>query len=309
MKKRILLRLGSTFLVLACIITASFFLIRLAPGGPFDAERAISPEIRAQLMRQYGLDQPLHVQYLHYIENLLHFDLGMSMKYPGKSVSGILSEGLPWSAGLGAFALLTALFFGISMAWLGVLMPGRNLDRWLTRISLVCLSLPGIIIAPLSILIFSLWLGLLPAGLLEGPEHLVLPVFALAIPLAARIFLLMRDSIQTQTASTWFKAALGRGITPSTIFLRHVLRHAMAPVAAFLAPASAALLTGSIVIETVFILPGIGRHFIQAALNRDLTLITGTVIVYSAILLFFNLLADLLLMLLDPAKTDLEADP
>ncbi len=302
MIRRMVQRLLSTLLVLFCIVSATFFLVRLAPGGPFDTERALPPETRALLMKQYGLDLPLHEQYIRYLDNLLHGDFGTSMKYPGKSVSEILFEGLPYSAGLGGLALMSAILAGAGMAWLTVRRPEGSADRWMVRISLVFLSLPGIIIAPLSVLVFSLWLGLLPAGLLEGPEHLILPVISLALPLAARIFLLMRDSVRTQSAGTWFRAAIGRGIPPSALYLRHVLRHALAPVAAFLAPASAALLTGSIVIETVFILPGTGRHFIQAALNRDLTLILGTVILYSTILLLFNFLADIILMLLDPAR-------
>jgi len=299
MTQMIARRILVSLLVLWAIVSASFFLVRLAPGGPFDSERQLAPATRTQLLQKYGLDRPLFEQYLRYLSGLAHLDFGPSLKYPDKAVGEILAEGLPYSMLTGGLALVVAILAGFGCAAFSA--TGRHplANRLLNGAALVGISLPSMIIAPLLILVVSLWLGLLPAGLWDGPEHVVLPVLSLALPLGARIFMLAREKMLASVATGWFQAALARGIGRRQL-LAHLLKNTLAPLAAFIAPATAALLTGSIVIETIFVLPGIGRHFVQAAFNRDFTLIIGVVIVYSTLLILLNLLADILLLILDP---------
>ena len=288
---------GITFLV---IVTAVFFMLRLAPGGPFDGERRLPAEIEANLKAAYDLDAPLIEQYGRFLYKLARGDLGPSFRQKDFTVNQLIASGLPVSATLGIAALLLATALGMTVGVFAGLRPGSLLDGSLMAVSNVNIAIPTIVAAPMMVLVFSVWLALLPAGGADTPWHFLLPAVALALPLSADIARLMRGSIAEVGFEPHVKTARAKGLSERRIVARHMLPIAAIPLISFLGPAMAALLTGSVVAEQIFDLPGIGRYYVQGALNRDYTLVMGVTIVYAFAILSFNLLVDLAYGLLDP---------
>ncbi|MDW8479646.1 MAG: ABC transporter permease subunit [Xanthomonadales bacterium] len=298
----LLRRLAAGALTLLALLTLSFFLIRAAPGGPFDAERPLEPELRARLEAQYRLDQPLWRQYLAFLADLARGELGPSLQYREYRVAELIREGWPVSLRLGSAALLLAVAAGLGLGVLAAWRRDRLLDRLLMALATLLQALPVFVSAPLLVLLFALTLGWLPAGGYGGGalRHLVLPVTALALPHLAIVARLTRTAMVETLAAEFVRAARARGLSETRILLVHALRPALVPVVAYLGPAAAAVLTGSVVVEQTFGLPGVGRYFVQGALNRDYTLVMGVVLLVGALVILLSLLADLLAAWLDP---------
>jgi oligopeptide transport system permease protein len=272
------------------IITVAFFMMRIAPGGPFDLERPMPAEIRTNIMAAYGMDQPLWKQYVDYMAGIVQFDLGPSLRFRDKTVADIIAEGFPVSATIGALSITLALIVGGFLGAIAALRQNTPADYGVVGLSTVGIVIPPFVMGPILALVVGLYLGWLPTGGLDPrygmtPERLILPVITLALPQIAIISRLMRASMIEVIRSVLF---------------RHALRSAILPLVSYLGPASAALLTGSIVIEQVFQLPGIGRQFVQAALQRDYTVVMGVVILYASLIIVLNLIADLLYAALNP---------
>ena len=293
-------RLVFALVTLWAVVTVTFFLVRLAPGGPFDGERRLPPDVESNLRAAYDLDQPLLVQYGRYIANLASGDLGPSFRQKDFSVNELIGMGLPISVGLGLAALALALALGVAGGTFAALSRDQPRDRLLMFGATLGLALPPIVVAPLLVLVFAVMLGWFPAGGYATAKHFVLPAVTLALPYAAAFMRLTRGSVVEVLNRPHVMTARAKGIGRFRLMTRHVLPSALLPVVSFLGPAAAALLAGSMVIEEVFSLPGLGRYFVQGALNRDYTLVTGAVIVYAALVLAFNLLVDLCYARLDP---------
>jgi oligopeptide transport system permease protein len=293
-------RLALTVTAFWVIVTLVFVLMRLAPGGPFDGERRLPPEVEANLRAAYHLDQPLPAQYARFIAMLARGDLGPSFRQKDFSVNELVRLGLPVSLTVGALALVIACVVGVGAGLAAGLRTGSAGDRMLMGLANLGIALPSIVLAPLAVLVFGVRLGWLPAGGIGSPAHYVLPSLALAAPFATAIARLTRGAVAETVLEPHVRTARAKGLPRAMIVRRHVLRIALLPVLTYLGPAAAALLTGSVVIEQVFDLPGIGRYFVQAALNRDYTLVMGVVVVYAAFVLLFNLLVDLAYSRLDP---------
>jgi oligopeptide transport system permease protein len=284
------------------IVTLAFAVVRAAPGGPFDAEQSLPPQVKANLERAYGLDQPLITQYLRYLRALAHGDFGPSLKYRDLSVSALIAQGLPVSLTLGLAALIVALGVGVPLGSWAALRRGSAIDHGIMGLAVLGVVLPSFVTGPLLVLIFGLALRWLPvAGWQDGnPDYLVLPVITLALPLIAYIARLIRSSLLEVLQSDFIRAARARGLGERRVIWRHALPPALLPVVSYLGPATAFLVTGSLVVETVFALPGTGRYLVEGAIDRDYTLVMGMVIVYGLITLACNLAADLVYGWLDP---------
>jgi oligopeptide transport system permease protein len=293
-------RLATAIPTLLAVILLSFVLMRAAPGSPFDAERPLDPATRAAFAAAYGLDKPLPEQAARYLGGVLTGDFGPSLVYKDFTVGALIAQGLPVSLALGGLALLLALALGIGGASIAGTHAGGLLDRAIMTIATLLTAIPTFVTGPALALVFALWLQLLPVSGLDGAASLVLPVLALALPVAGAIARLARAGLAVALAQDHILTARARGLAPRTILWRHALRPALAPVVSYLGPAAAGLLTGAVVIETVFGLPGLGRYFVQGALNRDYPLVLGVVILYAALILLFNLIADLAYGWLDP---------
>ena len=301
MSRRFLGRLFGLLLTLFSIASISFLLLRAAPGGPFDADREVDPSVRAAQERKYGLDRPLAAQYLAYMGDLiLRFDLGPSSQYPGMTVNEILAESLPPSLALGGLALLVALAVGVGGGVAAGTRPGSRTDRVVTALSVLGISVPNFVLGAALISVFSLWLRVLPVAGLSGPGSLVLPALTLGLPMAAVIARLTRAGLTEVVEEDYVRTARAKGLSERRVVWVHLLRPALLPVVSFLGPAAAAVLTGSVVVERIFALPGLGTHFVNSALNRDYALVLGTVLLYSALLITLNLAADFVLSALDP---------
>ncbi len=294
-------RLLTAIPTLVVIILASFLLMRLAPGGPFDGERPLPPETRAALETAYALDRPVWEQAGLYVGRLLTGDFGPSLVYRDFTVTELVAQGLPVSLLLGGCAILLALLIGIGAGLWAAVRHGRWVDEAIMLTATIATALPTFVTGPALALLFGLWLGWLPvAGQGAGTDWLVLPVVSLAIPVSGAIAKLTRAGLANVLGQDHIRAARARGLTEPTILWRHALRPALVPVASYLGPAAAGLLTGAVVIETVFGLPGLGRYFVQGALNRDYPLVLGVVTLYAALIILFNLAADLIYGWLDP---------
>ncbi|KQP94321.1 ABC transporter [Methylobacterium sp. Leaf113] len=297
----VLRRLVQTVPTLLAVVTVSFFLIRLAPGGPFDLERPLPPAAMANLARVYGLDQPLIVQYGRYLAALLTGDFGPSFSFRDLTVGDLFARGLPVSMTLGALALALALVLGIGLGAFAAFRRGSLVDRLVGLLAGLTLAVPTFVVAPLLQIVFGLSLRWLPVGSWENgaPANLVLPVITLALPQIGALARLTRASMAEVLAAQPIRTQRAMGLPPRRI-ARHALRGALLPVVAILGPTAASLLTGSVVVETIFGLPGIGRYFVDGALNRDYTLVMGTVVLVALFVIVLNLVADLLSGLLDP---------
>ncbi|HET9107250.1 MAG TPA: ABC transporter permease subunit [Steroidobacteraceae bacterium] len=294
-------RIAGTVPTLLILVTLSFFVIRLAPGGPF-AGRTLTPQERANLDHLYGLDRPLGVQYLHYLEGLAHGDFGVSYKLRDESVASLIAQGLPVSATVGFAALALAILGGVPLGVWAALRRGGVVDYAVTALATLAIALPAFVTGPLLALLFGLALHWLPvAGWQPGdPAYLVLPAVTLALPVGAAIARLMRGSLLETLGATFVRTARARGLGPWRVLQRHALRPALLPVVSYLGPAATYVFTGSLVVETVFALPGTGRYLVQGALDRDYTLVMGMVVLYGALTLLLNLAADLVYGWLDP---------
>lgn len=295
-------RLLGAIPTLLILIALAFFMVRLAPGGPFDAERALLPEIEANLRAAYHLDEPLYQQFLRYLGGLLRGDFGPSFQYRDYTVTELIMAGFPVSLRLGGGAMILALLFGITAGSIAALRQNTRTDYSVMSVSMTGISVPNFVMAPILILVFAVYLGWLPAGGLgEGsPKNLILPIISLALPQIAYISRLTRGSMIEVLRSDFIRTAKAQGLSAGKILVRHALKPALLPVVSYLGPATAAIITGSVVIEQIFSIPGLGRFFVQGALNRDYTLVMGIVVFYGVLIIVFNLFVDLAYAWLDP---------
>lgn len=296
----VLRRLATTVPLLLAIVVASFLFMRLAPGGPFDADRALDPQVRANLEARYGLDRSLPEQLVVYVGGLLRGDLGPSFKYAGWSVNEIIAQGAPVSITLGVAALLIALLVGIPLGVVAALHHNRWADHLATAVALVGVCVPNFVLGPVLVLVFVFGLGLLPVGGWGTPAQVILPAVTLGAVRAAYIARLARAGMLDVLQQDFVRTARAKGLRESLVVGRHALRIALLPVVQYLGPAIASILVGSVVVERIFDLPGLGSFFINAALNRDYTLAMGSVLLYSTLLIGLNLLADVAAFALDP---------
>lgn len=284
------------------IITLSFFLLRAAPGGPFDMQRAVPPQVKLNLERMYHLNLPLWQQYLDYLGSILRGDFGPSFVYRGTSVNSMIAQGFPVDLAIGIPALLGALLLGIPLGIVAALRQNSRWDYIPMALAMIGISIPTFVAAPVLILLFAVWLHWLPAGGWSAthPTVLILPALALGLPLIAYAARVMRGSMIEVLNSPYIRTARAKGLPERTVILRHALRPAMLPMVSFLGPAVVNTITGSIVIEEIFALPGIGRFFVDGAMNRDYTLVMGVTVLYGLLIVLFNLIADVLYGILDP---------
>ena len=300
MTKYILRRLLVSIPVIFLVATTTFFIMRLAPGGPFQSERAIPEEIRANLEAKFGLDQPLWVQYGRYLRNLLRFDLGPSYKYPERTVNQIIAEGFPVSLQLGLAALAFALLVGIPGGVFAAVKHGGVLDRLTMSVILVGISVPTFVLGPLFVFVFALTLYWFPPALWGSAEQLVLPAITLGMPYSVFIARLTRAEMLEVLSQDYIRTARAKGVSEFRILWKHALNGALLPVVSFLGPAVADLVTGSIVVEKIFAIPGLGRYFVESAFSRDYTTVLGTVLFYAVLLILANLVVDVAYRFLDP---------
>jgi oligopeptide transport system permease protein len=295
-------RLAGIVPTLFIIITVAFFLIRIAPGGPFDIERTLPAEIEANIKAAYNLDKPLVVQYVDYLAGVVTGDFGPSYKYNDFTVAELIAASFPVSLKLGASAMVIALVLGLVMGTVAALRQNSTLDHIVMTLAMTGIAVPNFVVAPLLALVFGVYLSLLPvAGWTQGGiADMVLPVTAMALPYVAYIARLTRGSMVEVLRSNFVRTARAKGLPLRRVLLRHALPAALLPVISFLGPATAGIITGSVVIEEIFQIPGMGRYFVQGALNRDYTLVMGVVIFYAVLILMLNLLVDLLYAALDP---------
>jgi len=293
-------RFLSAIPTLLVLLALSFALIRVAPGGPFDTERQIPVEIQERLNATYHLDEPLWMQFGRYLGNLLQGDFGPSFQYKDYTVTELIAAGFPVSLQLGGLAILLALVAGVSMGTTAAMNQNSRIDRVAMGVAMTGISIPNFVLAPLLVLLFAVTLRWLPAGGLGGWRNLVLPVIALALPQIAYIARLTRGSMIEVLRSDFIRTARAQGLPTREIILGHALKPALVPIVSYLGPATAGIITGSVVIEQIFGVPGLGRYFVQGALNRDYTLVMGVVVFYGVLIIVFNFLVDLAYRWLDP---------
>ena len=293
-------RLGGAIPTLFIITAASFFMMRLAPGGPFARERVVPPEVEANLMKAYHLDEPLWQQFVRYLNGLLHGDFGPSFKYKDFSVADLIFGGFPVSLQLGGIAIVLALGIGLTLGILAALRQNSWVDYSTMSVSMVGIAVPNFVVAPILTLVIGLQLQMLPVGGWGRPAHYVLPVIALCLPQIAAIARLTRASMIEVLGSNFVRTARAKGLPARLTITRHAIRAAILPVVSYLGPAIANIITGSVVVEQIFSIPGIGRYFVQASLNRDYTLVMGVTVFYGTLIIVCNLIADLLYGVLDP---------
>jgi oligopeptide transport system permease protein len=293
-------RLFGAIPTLLVILTITFFLVRLAPGGPFDGERTLPAEIERNLAAVYHLDEPLPMQYLRYLGQVVQGDFGPSFKYKDFSVTQLIWSGFPVSLQLGGTAMLLAVVIGTALGAFSALRQNSGLDHAVMGTAMVGIAVPNFVVAPLLTLVLGVHLGWLPTGGWGTWSQMLLPVVALALPQIAYIARMTRASMIETLRSNFIRTARAKGLPERVTILRHALKGALLPVVSYLGPATAAVITGSVVIEQIFGIPGIGRYFVQGALNRDYTLVMGVVIFYGVLIILFNLIVDLAYGLLDP---------
>ena len=282
------------------VATVTFFLIRLAPGGPFRAEREIPPLAREHLMQKYGLDRPLPVQYARFLGNAIRLDFGVSYKYPTRTVREILFEAFPVSAELGGWALLLALLLGVPLGVVAAVRQNGPADVGAMGLALAGISIPNFVLGPALVLMFSLSFFLLPPALWHGPASRVLPVATLAVAYLAYIARLTRAGMLEVLRQDYIRTARAKGLSEARVVFKHALKLGVLPVVSFIGPAAARIVMGSIVVETIFAVPGLGRYLVNAAFNRDYTLVLGGVLFYALLLILLNLLVDVAYTFIDP---------
>ena len=301
----ILRRLATAIPVLLAVITLTFFMVHSAPGGPFDEEKAVSPEVLIKLNERYNLDEPLMVQYFDYLGNVLQGDFGPSFRYPSRSVTELISIGLPITFELALYAILFALMLGIVAGVISSLRPNTAYDYIPMTVAMAGICVPSIILGPSLTLIFGIWLNWLPVtGWGDIPGDKILPTITLGTAYAAYCARLTRGGMLEILNQDFIRTARAKGLSEFRVVVVHALRGGLTPVIAFLGPAMAGLLAGSFVVETIFGIPGLGRFYVEAAFNRDYTMILGTSIFFSCLIIAFNLLSDLVAASLNPRLRD-----
>jgi oligopeptide transport system permease protein len=292
-------RLLQAIPVLFIVVSLTFLLVRSMPGNPFSNGKTIRPEIMAQLYKQHDLDGTIFDQYVRYMEKAARGNLNISIVYRDRSVNEIIAQTLPVSMTLGSMAFFLALLFGIPMGAWAAIRHNRLGDRFLMLFALLGISIPSFVFAPVMIMIFALYFNILPAYGWGSPDQIILPAICLSIPFAATIARLTRGSLLEVLKLDFIRTARAKGLSEDAVLFRHALKVAILPIIGYSGPAAAGILTGSIVIETLFGIPGIGPFFVNSALNRDPFMTSGVVLVFSAFLIFFNLLADILYFIVD----------
>jgi oligopeptide transport system permease protein len=301
MGRFILHRLLQAIPVLLVVITATFFLVRAAPGGPFSAEKAVPPEVLKALEARYQLDQPVMSQYASYLSDLLHGDFGPSFKFPGRSVNELILAGLPATAQLGLNALIISMVLGTAAGVIAALKPNTAQDYIPMSVAMIGICLPSFLLGPLLMLVFGIWLEWLPVtgwGNIAGDK--LLPSLTLASGYTAYVARLSRGGMLEVMSQDYIRTARAKGLPEWVVVIKHGLRGGLIPVVAFAGPAFAGLLSGSFVVETIFQIPGLGRFYVQAAFNRDYTMIMGTTVFFATLIIAFNLLSDVLAVWLNP---------
>ena len=295
-------RLLSAIPTLLAVVTIAFFMMRLTPGGPFDNGRHVSPEVEANLEKAYNLDKPLLAQYWGYLSGVVRGDFGPSFQYKDFTVAELIQSGFPVSLRLGLSAMAIALILGVGFGTYAALHQNRAGDHAAMGFAVAGIAIPSYVAAPLLTLVFGIYLRWLPVGGWgDGAlRNLVLPIVTLALPLIAYVTRLTRGSMIEVLRANYIRAARAKGLPMHLIIWRHALPAAILPVVSYLGPGTAAVITGSLVVEQIFSLPGIGRYFVQGAINRDYTLVMGVVIFYAALIILLNLIVDVVYALLDP---------
>lgn len=298
--KYVLKRIGEAIVTLVVIATFTFLLLRVLPGGPFDSEKALPPEVIANIEAKYNLDAPLYEQYFDYMFGVLQGDFGQSYKYIGRNVSEIISESLPVSFQLGVYAMIVAFLIGVPAGLLAASKHNTLADAAIMFIAISGVSLPSFLVAPLLIILFCFTFDLFPPAFWDGPEYYILPVITLGTRPAAVIARLTRASVLEVIRSDYIRTAKAKGLAHKVVLFRHVLKNSLIPVLTFSGPLAAGVLTGSLVIEIIFAIPGMGKHIVQSVTNRDYPLVLGLTLVFSALLVLANLIVDLLYSYFDP---------
>jgi oligopeptide transport system permease protein len=291
--------------LLLLVLFLAFVFMRTAPGGPFDAERNLSPHIEEALRARYHLDEPVLQQFARYLGDLLHGDLGPSFRYRNRSVAEIIRETAPISLALGALSIAFALLFGIAAGVVSAARANTGWDHLAMGAAMAGICIPNFVLGPVLVLVFALVLRVLPPAGWGSPAHLVLPAITLGALRAASIARLVRGSLLEALGEDAIRTARAKGLSERVVVLRHALKLAILPVVSYLGPATAATLSGSVVVERIFLVPGLGTFFVQSALNRDYTVAMGTVLFYSTLLMLLNLAVDLAYRMLDP-RVELE---
>tara|TARA_X000000368_G_scaffold164116_1_gene129430 strand:- start:440 stop:1357 length:918 start_codon:yes stop_codon:yes gene_type:complete len=301
----ILRRIGIAIPVLLTVVTLTFLMVHSAPGGPFDEEKAVTPEVLAKLNEKYNLDQPLVVQYFDYLKGVAQGDFGPSFRYPGRSVTELISIGLPITFELALYSILFALAIGIFAGILGALRPNTPLDYIPMSTAMIGICVPSIILGPILTLVFGIWFEWLPvSGWGDMPGDKLLPTLTLGTAYAAYCARLTRGGMLEVLNQDFIRTARAKGLSETRVVIVHALRGGLTPVIAFLGPAMAGLLAGSFVVETIFGIPGLGRFYVEAAFNRDYTMILGSSIFFSFLIISFNLISDLVAAALNPKLRD-----
>jgi len=305
MLKFLLSRIAQAVPVLLVVVTATFFLVHAAPGGPFSADKAVPPEVIEALEAQYKLDQPVWRQYISYLGDILSGDFGPSFKYPGRSVNELIMAGIPITAELAFYAMLVALGIGILSGVGAAMRPNTLQDYAPMTLAMIGICMPSFLLGPLLVLVFGIELEMVPvSGWGDIPGDKILPSITLGTGYAAYVARLSRGGMLEILSQDFIRTARAKGLSESTVIIKHALKGGLIPVIAFLGPAFAGLLAGSFVVETIFQIPGIGRFYVQAAFNRDYTLILGMTIFLSTLIIIFNLISDLISIWLNPKLRD-----
>ena len=305
MLKFLLSRIAQAVPVLLVVVTATFFIVHAAPGGPFSADKAVPPEVIEALEAQYKLDQPIWRQYISYLGDILSGDFGPSFKYPGRSVNELIMAGIPITAELAFYAMLVALGIGILSGVGAAMRPNTLQDYAPMTLAMIGICMPSFLLGPLLVLVFGIELEMVPvSGWGDIPGDKILPSITLGTGYAAYIARLSRGGMLEILSQDFIRTARAKGLSESTVIIKHALKGGLIPVIAFLGPAFAGLLAGSFVVETIFQIPGIGRFYVQAAFNRDYTLILGMTIFLSTLIIIFNLISDLISIWLNPKLRD-----
>jgi len=274
--------------------------MRAAPGGPFDSQRRLPPEVERNIKAKYGLDKPLAIQYLNYVGGVLHGDLGPSLKYRDKTVVSIIAENFPTSLRLGLSSLIIGVSIGVALGAIAALRQNTGVDYGVTTFAILGICIPTFVTAPLLVLVFAQMLDWFPTGGISELKSFVLPVITLALPQIAVVSRLTRAGMIEVLHSNYIRTARAKGLSEQRIVTRHALRAAVLPLVGYLGPATAGVITGSLVVERIFGMPGLGKFFVLSALQRDYTVVLGVVIVYAVLVILLNLMAEVIQAMLDP---------
>ncbi len=301
--KYLLNKLISVLITFIVIISVSFTLLRTLPGSPFDEGKFSSPEIEAKMQAKYGLDKPIQEQYFSYIKGIFFkADLGPSLKYPNRDVNEILFEALPVSLQLGLLAFLVSILVGMSLGIIAAQTRFKFIENIINQISTFGISMPSFIFAAILIYVLGLQLKILPVALWEGPRYLIMPVLTLSVAPTAYIIRITKSAFKKNQNQVFVRMAQAKGISYFDVLLKHILLNSLIPIITVIGPLFAILITGSFVVEYIFALPGIGKYFVTAFINRDYFLVSGVIVIFSSILLFANTVVDLLIIMIDPKQ-------